>query len=171
MKTLSKSNRQFFTYSFSGNGKYYTNEAKSRTYGNTLFQNFYNKNSECIDILESGNDAPRGGKTGDFVIVNFNEKFFEKWGYVLEAMAKEKQEKQNFEANKESNKAASKAAILEFIKENQGLVNEKKSELDSLKAAGNKDVWQIKANALVQMVSKNDFSLGWKEIYTLIKNN
>lgn len=168
MKTLSQANKNFFNYSFKGNGKYYTVEQGSRHYNNTLFQNFYNKNLECIDILESGNDAPRGGKTGNFVVVNFNEKFLEKWGPVLADMAAEKQAKEDFESNKEARKEASRLAILGFIKENKVLVSERKDELASLKAKGDKENWQIKANSLVQTVSKNDFSLGWKEIYTLI---
>jgi len=167
MKNLSQANKNFFNYSFKGNGKYYTVEQGSRHYNNTTFQNFYNKNSECIDILEFGNDAPRGGQTGNFVVVNFNEKFFEKWQFALDILEAKKQEKDNKEANKE----ASRKSIIAFLEANKELVSEKKAELYELKEAGEKEQWQVKANALVQMVSKNDFSLGWKEIYTLIKIN
>ena len=171
MKKLSQANKNFFNYSFKGDGKYYTVEQGSKHYNNTLFTNFYNKNAECIDVLKTGNDAPRGGRTGNFVIVMFNENFYKKWQFALDIFENEKKVKEDFEYNKESIKEASKLAILDFIKENQELVTNKKNELDVLKAEGNKVVWQIKANALVQMVSKNDFSLGWKEIYTLINNN
>jgi len=167
MKTLSQANEIFFNYSFNGNGKYYTVEQGSRHYNNTIFQNFYNKNTDCIDILENGNDAPRGGRTGNFVIVEFNQKFFKKWQFALDILEAKKQEK----ANKEANKEYSKNAIIEFLKENKVLVSEKKSELDNLKEAGEKEQWQVKANSLVQMVSKNDFSIGWRNIYTLIQNN
>ncbi len=167
MKTLSNSNRLFFTYSFKNDGKYYTTEAKSKSYGNTLFQNFYNKNQDCIEVIEKGNDAPRGGKTGDFVIVKFTEQFFTKWQFALDVLANEKQAK----INKENNKLISADNIRAFIKENKELIESKKIELAELKELGDKENWQIKANALVQFVSKNDFSLGWKDIYTLIKNS
>ena len=43
-------------------------------------------------------------------------------------------------------------------------------ELEALKDAENKELWQIKANSLIQRVSNNDFRiLKWKEIYNLIR--
>jgi hypothetical protein len=167
MKTLSQANKNFFNYSFNGDGKYYTTEQGSKHYNNTFFQNFYNKNSECINVLETGNDAPRGGKTGNFVVVEFNENFFKKWQFALDILEAKKQE----EVNKEANKESSRNAIIDFLKNNKELVLERKAELNSLKEDGEKEQWQIKANAFVQMVSKNDFSIGWKNIYTLIQNN
>lgn len=65
----------FLNYSFSGNGKYYTTEQGSRSYRNTTFQNFANKNAETFKVVGSGNDAPKGGKSGDFVIVEFTPEF------------------------------------------------------------------------------------------------
>lgn len=90
----------------------------------------------------------------------------------LVEIAEEKRElrlKQQEETLK--NRPVAIAKIIDFIKENKELVDFKKSELDELKEAGEKSEWQVKANSLIQIVSKNDFSLGWKEIYTLIKNN
>jgi hypothetical protein len=80
---ISNNTKIFFEYIFKGDGKYYTTEQGSRHYNNTTFQNFYNSNSECIDIIERGNDAPRGGRTGDYVIVKFNENFPNKWGWYI----------------------------------------------------------------------------------------
>ena len=60
--------------------------------------------------------------------------------------------------------------MISFIKENKELIQTKKLELSNLKAKGDKENWQVKANALVQIVSKNDFRvLKWREIYELIK--
>ena len=62
--------------------------------------------------------------------------------------------------------------MISFIQENKELIATKKLELANLKAKGDKENWQVKANALVQIVSKNDFRiLKWKEIYTLINDN
>ena len=67
MKKVSKTTQAFFDYSYNGDGKYYTTSHSGRNYTNTLFQTFRNKNADCIEVLEYGNDAPRGGKTGDFL--------------------------------------------------------------------------------------------------------
>lgn len=65
-----------------------------------------------------------------------------------------------------------KQMMINFINSNREMVNESLKELEELKAEGKKEVWQVKANALVQKVSNNDFRvLNWKEIYNLIKNS
>jgi hypothetical protein len=110
---ISNTLRNFFNYSYKGDGKYYTTVAGSQHYNNTDFQSFFNKNTECIDITERGNDAPRGGKTGDFVIVKFNDKFFAKYSKVIEALENEKKE----------------AKLAEEIKVNQREESAKKAEL------------------------------------------
>lgn len=71
-----------------------------------------------------------------------------------------------------NSKERSKEDMISFINENKDLIELKKKELADLKASDDKENWQIKANALVQIVSKNDFRcLKWKEIYTLINKN
>lgn len=66
----------------------------------------------------------------------------------------------------------SKENMILFISENKELIISKKEELAQLKANGDKTNWQIKANALVQIVSKNDFRcLNWKDIYSLINTS
>lgn len=124
---ISNTLRNFFNYSYKGDGKYYTTEHGSRHYNNSIFQNFYNKNIECIDITETGNDAPRGGKTGDFVIVKFNDKFFTKYSKVIEALENEKTEAKLAEENKNKQREESaKNAELIF---SEYLTAEKKEEL------------------------------------------
>jgi hypothetical protein len=62
--------------------------------------------------------------------------------------------------------------MIDFIKDNEIYIKEVLIELEALKNAENKELWQIKANSLVQRVSKNDFRiLRWKEIYNLIREN
>ncbi len=94
MKTPKINNdvRCFFQYSFKGNGKYYTTEQGSKSYKNTSFQNIFNKNRDLIKVIEIGNDAPKGGKTGNFVIVEFLPEFIEKYQYVLDALKEEKKQ-------------------------------------------------------------------------------
>lgn len=82
----------FFKYTYKGDGKYYTTEQGGKSYRNTSFQNFLNQNRDCIEILGKGNDAPKGGQTGNFVIVKFNEKFFDKWQKYINFL-KEEQER------------------------------------------------------------------------------
>jgi hypothetical protein len=85
MKTLSKTIENFLTYSFKGDGKYYTIEQGSKAYKNTDFTNFISKNTDCVEIIEKGNDTPRGGKTGNFVTVKFTSKFYEKFQFWFDA--------------------------------------------------------------------------------------
>ena len=101
---ISAVSKTFLTYSFRGDGKYYLTLQGSRHYKHTDFSKFLNANKDCIEILESGNDAPRGGKTGDFVIVKFNENFTNKFGDYLHFLevakenAKIQQEKEKIES-------------------------------------------------------------------------
>jgi hypothetical protein len=101
MKTLSNSTKNFFKYSFKGNGKYYTTEQGSRSYKNTDFYNFYSKNNDCINIVERGNDAPKGGKIGNFLIVEFNQNFYNKYQHYFDAQKKEIERQANYELLKE----------------------------------------------------------------------
>lgn len=65
-----------------------------------------------------------------------------------------------------------KETILTFVNANKQMVIDSIKELELLKKQENKEVWQVKANALVQKVCNNDFrALNWKEIYTLIRKS
>ena len=60
--------------------------------------------------------------------------------------------------------------IKQYVKQNLHEVKVQLTELDKLKKIGNKELWQVKANSLVQKVSKNDFRyLKWSKIYKLIR--
>ena len=117
--------------------------------------------------FENGNDAPRGGICGEFVKLTSKSQLFQ-----IEAEIEFKRRALNDQKLiQEAKKTQSEIRIIEFIKENRDLVEMQKAKLMELKANNDKENWQIIANALVQMVCKNDFSLGWSNIYTLIKNN
>lgn len=74
---MKKSVENFLKYGYNGDGKYYTTEQGSRNYRNTEFSNFWSKNIDAVKVIDKGNDAPRGGKTGDYVIVEFTPEFKE----------------------------------------------------------------------------------------------
>lgn len=58
-----------------------------------------------------------------------------------------------------------------FINENIEMIEISLKELNELKTQGNKEIWQVKANSLIQKVSNNDFRiLKWKDVYKLIRN-
>ncbi len=66
--------------------------------------------------------------------------------------------------------AEARKSIVRFINSNREMVLSSLVELDELKTSENKADWQVKANALIQKVSNNDFRvLKWKEIYNLIR--
>lgn len=88
MKKISRTAETFINYYYRGDGKYYQFVQGSRRYNNSGFTNFANNNSDCFTILESGNDAPRGGTLGDYVIVKFNDLFFAKYGHYIKALYK-----------------------------------------------------------------------------------
>lgn len=70
----------------------------------------------------------------------------------------------------ESTAALTKENVIDFVNSNREMVQTLVEELNFLKENNRASEWQIKANALVQKVSKNDFrALKWKEIYDLIK--
>lgn len=87
MKKQSKISRTaeiFLEYDYTGDGKYYLTEQGSRAYRHTNYSNFRRLYPDCIEEISSGNDAPRGGRTGDYVIVKFTPEFFEKFGPWME---------------------------------------------------------------------------------------
>lgn len=72
---INKTTQDFISSSYEGDGKYYTTCQGSKSYCNTIFENFANRNGQYIKVKAYGNDAPRGGQTGNFVIVEFTEDF------------------------------------------------------------------------------------------------
>lgn len=82
-----------------------------------------------------------------------------------------KQEKTRLLQEKIDNRPSfTKEMMVDYILQNKVIIQDKLQELDKLKNDEEKEKWQVKANALIQQVSNNDFRLlKWKEIYTLIR--
>lgn len=70
----------------------------------------------------------------------------------------------------DSRPLTTKETMLNYLGINKELIQTALNELDALKMAENKELWQVKANSLVQKVCNNDFRvLKWKEVYNLIR--
>lgn len=106
MEKLSKTIENFLKYSYNGNGKYYTYSKGGQRYNQSEFQKFANKNKHFFNITKSGNDAPKGGKLGDFVIVEFTEDFTNLIKPFLDA----KIEQQRIESKNQSEYEANRLA-------------------------------------------------------------
>ena len=72
---MTNSIKRFLESDYHGDGKYYTTEKGSRHYRNTAFGKFMMSNRPVFQITDGGNDAPRGGKTGNYVMVEFKPEF------------------------------------------------------------------------------------------------
>lgn len=60
--------------------------------------------------------------------------------------------------------------MADYIQSNKEMVQTTLNELNELKRTENKELWQVKANSLVQKVCNNDFrTLNWKEVYNFTK--
>lgn len=84
-KRIAQTAKLFFDYGYKGDGKYHTTEQGRRHYRNITFEAFRIWNEDCLKVLSRGNDAPRGGRTGDYLIVEFTPKFTERYGWYFEA--------------------------------------------------------------------------------------
>jgi hypothetical protein len=168
MKNISRTTRLFLERDFKGDGIYHTTAAGSQSYVNTPFMTFFNRNKDCVKVLSQGNDAPRGGRTGHYYRVEFTDTFYEKYGEELARIEAEKQAKIDF-----ANSAArSRETMVSYINENAEQLREELARIDHLKEEGEKSLWQVNANKLVQHVSKNDFrALKWIEIYRLVRES
>lgn len=123
--------------------------------------------------FQSGNDAPRGGKVGNYIELS-KKGMLQTKVYRAEValqLAKEKAERLEQKEIQEQKLKVSEVQIIEKIKENKVDFENGKAELAELKANGNKEAWNVLANKLVQIACNNDFSLGWSNIYKLIQNN
>jgi len=96
MKALTVTAKNFLNYEFKSNGKYYTTINRNRQFAKTDFQKFYEKNQDCCKIIKSSNDAPRGGKTGNYLVVEFTEVFYERFGEFLAKKNEVKESESSF---------------------------------------------------------------------------
>lgn len=124
--------------------------------------------------FEIGNDAPRGGKSGNYVALT-KKGLTQVKNFRAELEAKTKIEIDALELIVSNAKIAKQNKVEEiknFISENKEMINSSIAELNELKSNGNHTEWQIKANSLVLKVSKANFAgLHWKEIYSIIRTS
>ena len=89
---LSTSEILFLKYAYKGDGKYYITERGSGNYRNTTFSNFLKHNQDSVNITKRGNDAPRMGRTGEFMEVIFTPEFHTKFNQFFELQEKTERE-------------------------------------------------------------------------------
>lgn len=167
--TFTKPEQNFLASSFQGDGKYYTTEQGSRHYRNTVAGNFFNRYPKYVTILNQGNDAPRGGATGNFVIVEFTPIFHEllaKWRI------------QEFETNKSKAEIAAEKLEFDFKIQQEAssvIVDEVfRQEIQENKTAegaerSNKDANSF--NSLLKRQGKNGIETDFWKVFKIVKNN
>jgi hypothetical protein len=130
MKTkLTKTAENFLRYYFKGNGIYHTTSYGSRCYSQTGYAKFASKNADCIEVVSKGNDAPRGGRIGDFEEVNFTPVFFEKYGWFIEQLENEKKAEELREQRKKEEYEKGVVAFREYCERNPERVAEMKEKV------------------------------------------
>jgi hypothetical protein len=151
---LTKTEKSFLDYGFRGDGKYRTTEIRGHSYSSTLYVRFLLSHRECIEVIEQGNDAPRGGQTGNYEIVKFTEKFFDKFGWYFEE--KRKIEAVRVAEEEKKNILNEKLTILftEFCKENPDKVEEWKNRILGI---SNKKSRMFKENRVARVTGNQDF--------------
>jgi len=71
----SKTIKDFLKYEFNTDGKYYLLKQGAKKYAKTYFKKVYDRHPDFFEIICEGNDAPRGGKLGDFVYAKPTKRF------------------------------------------------------------------------------------------------
>ena len=156
MKTtkLSKRTENFLNYSYKGNGKYYWWEQGSRHYNMSFFNHFQSANKDCVVIKEQGNDAPRGGALGSYIIVEFTEKFNEKYNWFFEKkrfneqLIKEQEEKKAVIVKELTNK------FKIFTQNNPDKIAEWKQKLSGISSKKSR---MFKENKVARVTGNSDF--------------
>ena len=160
MKRISQSAELFFKYSFSPNEKkYYTTERGSRHYRNSSFKSFLNSNNDCFDITGSGNDAPRGGATGDYIIAKPNEKFYIKWQWWFDQQEAIKKAKEESEQKRQSDIAAlgdQAENLRKYFKDRPGKAREWEEKTENMGSSKWRNWLRMKA---ASKVADNRFDL------------
>lgn len=153
-KKLSKRTEGFLNYNYKGDGKYYLNEQGSRHYNMSLFNHFKSNNTECINIIEHGNDAPKGGSLGSYVIVVFTWKFTEKYGWFFEQ--KKAQELRLAEAQDKKDALITVLTVQfkEFVDKNPEKVEEWKEKIKNISS---KKARMFKENRVARVTGNQEF--------------
>ena len=102
------------TRDFKGDGKYYLSYNGKQSTWNKAKKYFLG----LYEVLERGNDAPRGGQNGNYEIVKFNDKFYETYGNFIneQDVKRERLIKNNILLNEQKQK--SEILFAEYVKNN-----------------------------------------------------
>lgn len=122
---------------------------------------------------EKGNDAPRGGKLGNYIqLSKKGRKQTALYRKELKVALEIEQENKKIEQLKrEENRLNFIEEIKNNILDNKEWFIDNKKARNSAKELGNKDEWQALANTACQKASNNNFSLlNWSEIFSIINN-
>ena len=122
-----------------------------------------------IDFIE-GNDAPRGGKIGNNIILTQKGKLQVKEyrNSLLAEIETNRLEKIRLANEVTAKRDLSIETITKNVMDNISIYDDLDAELSTI--IDNKPLWQVKANRMVQMACNNDFSIGWKTIYNIVIN-
>ena len=164
------------TWGVRGNNHRVYSYCKNKTEAKELLYSIWESN-----VLDNW-DAPRFFTTKKDLFVDIADgqnrevKVIKRYFKIKDAQYKAflitKEEEKQRKLGYDKRPSFSKDSMLNFIKENKKEISVLLTELDTLKLENNQGEWQVKANALVQRVSNNDFRvLKWKEIYNLTREN
>lgn len=121
---------------------------------------FFDTKKELFEDLE--------GLTGKKILVL--KRWFKIKDAQKDAQAEQARQARQAKIKHDSRPLTTITMMEKFLKDNEAMIKESLQELEKLKAADNKEVWQVNANALIQKVCNNDFrTLNWKEVYNLIR--
>jgi hypothetical protein len=174
MKNISKNTQFFLEYGFKGNGKYYTYSQGYKALNNSSFTNFIRSNSDCVNIIGSGNDAPRGGKIGDYIIVEFNEKFYAKWQWFFDHVEKLAQDvliKDAAIKSKIAELGDQEEKLNLYFVERPGKAAEWAEKINQMPAAKKRNWLRMKTASKVADSSFELLTLTAPEIMQILKNN
>lgn len=126
---LAKTTENFLRYGYKGDGRYHVTSYGSRSYSQTGYAKFASKNADCIEVVSCGNDAPRGGRIGDFEEIKFTPVFFEKYGWFFEQLENEKKAEALREQRKKEEYEKGVIAFREYCERNPERVAEMKEKV------------------------------------------
>lgn len=164
---ISNTTKLFLDYSYKGDGKYYLLEQGSQNYRNTSFANFSKSNADCFEIVEQGNDAPRGGQTGNYVIVKFNQEFTRRFGWFFEAKKEAEQRAKQEEERRVILEKELTDKFRAYVKNHPEKLIEWQSELSKM---NHKKGRLFKENRVARAVGNFDFWGKYRIFDEVVKN-
>lgn len=111
---ISETAKDFITYYFNGDGNYHLVTNGSRCYKQTTAAKFIKNNAGLVKITATGNDAPRGGRTGDFATIEFLPEFYAKYQWFIDQLKAEREAAERRASDKSRQDQISRQIVSEF---------------------------------------------------------